>query len=349
MEFRRLSAPGEAALSLWRLQAPPELLAELLGALPEPGRPRLLAVGPRAASFDRGLCVLVDPGPPAAVELQLHGGYGVARALRTWLSAAGLVETAAPADRDRDGLERARSPRAAAAWAALQGGSFEREMQRLEELPAAERAAAQARLQSRLGWAEVLEEPPLLVLAGPPNVGKSTLLNTWLRRPRATVSPLAGTTRDEVMALATVGSGADAWALRLVDTAGLWPAATGIDREAVARTDELLAAAWQVLWVFDAAAPPADDVADLVAARMRPGHLRLLHRADLGVAWEPASRFGGSWLQGSAQVAPAALLADLEAALEAPLGPPPAAGELLPLGAARRRALAATGRMGGKR
>lgn len=64
---------------------------------------------------------------------------------------------------------------------------------------------------------ELVREGALAVLAGTPNVGKSSLFNALIGRSRAIVTPVPGTTRDALEAVID----ADPWPIRLVDTAGL--------------------------------------------------------------------------------------------------------------------------------
>src|SRR5918911_1402783 len=64
---------------------------------------------------------------------------------------------------------------------------------------------------------ELLREGALVVIAGPPNVGKSSLFNALLGTARAIVTPVPGTTRDALEAVVDAGG----WPVRLVDTAGL--------------------------------------------------------------------------------------------------------------------------------
>jgi len=73
--------------------------------------------------------------------------------------------------------------------------------------------------------------PAEVVLAGPPNAGKSTLANALVGREVSIVHQRAGTTRDWVREPAVI-NGVPIW---LTDTAGLWDAPEGIDSEAVRR------------------------------------------------------------------------------------------------------------------
>lgn len=84
------------------------------------------------------------------------------------------------------------------------------------------------------GTMQRLLHPAEVVLAGPPNAGKSTLGNLLIGRPVSIVHDIAGTTRDWVRELAII-NGVAVW---LTDTAGLWESTHDIDAEAVRR-------AWQ--------------------------------------------------------------------------------------------------------
>lgn len=64
---------------------------------------------------------------------------------------------------------------------------------------------------------ELIREGAMVVIAGPPNVGKSSLFNAIVGKERAIVTEIPGTTRDALEAVVDNGS----WPLRLVDTAGL--------------------------------------------------------------------------------------------------------------------------------
>ena len=73
---------------------------------------------------------------------------------------------------------------------------------------------------------ELVREGALVVLAGKPNVGKSSLFNAVLGRSRAIVTPVPGTTRDALEAVVDT----EPWPIRLVDTAGLRQAADLVER-----------------------------------------------------------------------------------------------------------------------
>ena len=85
----------------------------------------------------------------------------------------------------------------------------------------------------------ILREGALVVLAGAPNAGKSSLMNTLLGESRAIVSPAAGTTRDTI----EEGLDIDGWPIRLVDTAGLRGTEDAVEAEGVARAERLIAEA----------------------------------------------------------------------------------------------------------
>lgn len=82
----------------------------------------------------------------------------------------------------------------------------------------------------------LLREGVLVVLAGPPNAGKSSLMNALLGEARAIVSDTPGTTRDTI----EEGLSVDGWPVRLVDTAGLRETTDAIEAEGVRRTNSLI-------------------------------------------------------------------------------------------------------------
>lgn len=89
----------------------------------------------------------------------------------------------------------------------------------------------------------IMREGALVVLSGPPNAGKSSLMNALLRENRAIVSDVPGTTRDTIEAWMDLGG----YPIRLVDTAGLRSTEDRIESEGVKRAEELIARADVVL------------------------------------------------------------------------------------------------------
>jgi len=104
------------------------------------------------------------------------------------------------------------------------------------------------------GRGERLRDGLVVAIAGPPNAGKSTLLNRLARREAAIVSPYAGTTRDVI----EVHLDLDGYPVTLLDTAGIRDSAEPVEQEGVRRARERAASADLVLWVID---PSAGGVA----------------------------------------------------------------------------------------
>jgi tRNA modification GTPase len=101
-----------------------------------------------------------------------------------------------------------------------------------------------------------------VVLAGAPNVGKSSLLNALAGRDLAIVSPLAGTTRDRIEHCYEL----DGMPLTLIDTAGLRQSTDPIERIGIERTLEAIERADLVLHLVDSPCMPATSQVQGVAA-----------------------------------------------------------------------------------
>ncbi|SHN74676.1 tRNA uridine-5-carboxymethylaminomethyl(34) synthesis GTPase MnmE [Bradyrhizobium erythrophlei] len=98
------------------------------------------------------------------------------------------------------------------------------------------------------GRSERLRDGLTVAIAGPPNVGKSTLINLLARREVAIVSPHAGTTRDVI----EVQLDLDGYPVTLIDTAGIRDTEDPVEQEGVRRARLRAAEADLVLWVRDA-------------------------------------------------------------------------------------------------
>ncbi len=102
---------------------------------------------------------------------------------------------------------------------------------------------------------EILRQGIRLVIAGSPNVGKSSLLNAILGRDRAIVTHIPGTTRDTLEELAHIRG----IPVRLIDTAGLREAEDLVERTGIERSLATIREAQVLLWMFDASVPAADQ------------------------------------------------------------------------------------------
>lgn len=130
-----------------------------------------------------------------------------------------------------------------------------------------------------------------VVLAGPPNAGKSSLFNALLGRARAIVAAEPGTTRDYVEAELELGR----HGVVLVDTAGIRGAGAGAIEEAgIVRSREQLAGADLILWIEAADAAASEETPEEI-----PGAtlIRIESKRDLGarrVEWLGVSARGGA-------------------------------------------------------
>ena len=123
-----------------------------------------------------------------------------------------------------------------------------------------------------------LREGTLVVLAGRPNAGKSTLLNLLLGKDRAIVTPIAGTTRDSLEEEVILNG----FPLRIVDTAGLRTADCEIEQEGIRRSRTLMQKAEIVIMLIDASRPLDPEDHELLAPCPPENTLVLLNKTDLG-------------------------------------------------------------------
>ena len=135
-----------------------------------------------------------------------------------------------------------------------------------------------------------LTQPWRVVLAGRPNVGKSSLMNALAGFQRRSYITSPGTTRDVV----TVTTAIDGWPVELCDTAGLHAAGSAVEQAGVARAREALAAADLVLLVFDRSRPWCEADQELLDAVGTAGAARrssVLHnKSDLPPASDRGRR-----------------------------------------------------------
>jgi len=156
-------------------------------------------------------------------------------------------------------------------------------------------AAAAADLDALLAEAErgqSLRDGLHAVIVGPPNAGKSSLLNALAGSDRAIVSDIAGTTRDLLRETVRI----DGVELTLVDTAGLRAGGDAIEREGMRRAGDELGRADLALVVLDARDPDAGRAAVAAAIADVPRRLWACNKADLLDGPAPADSDDTVWV-----------------------------------------------------
>jgi len=126
------------------------------------------------------------------------------------------------------------------------------------------------------GRGERLREGLVVAIAGPPNAGKSTLLNRLARREAAIVSPYPGTTRDVIEVHLDLGG----YPVTLLDTAGIRDSDDPVEQEGVRRARERAAAADLVLWVTDLSVDGKGSIEGF-AGPTAPEHWLVRNKIDL--------------------------------------------------------------------
>jgi tRNA modification GTPase len=255
---------------------------------PEPGRFWLGRFGPDPA--EEVVVTLKRHAPVPWVEIHSHGGREVVRLLQESLQAQGvrpcawqefersvsdpLQATAATA------LAYARTVRTAAVLLDQHQGAFERAVREvIEALERNDREAACRLLDTLRRYAALgrhLTEPWRVVVAGAPNVGKSSLVNALAGFSRCVVSATPGTTRDVV----TIVIAVEGWPVELADTAGQRDEAESLEAQGIALARTAARQADLCLWVLDASRPPAWPNFSTPALQL------VVNKIDLPAAWD---------------------------------------------------------------
>ena len=233
-----LTAPGTGAIATVEVRGPRAW--ELAKQLFKPaGKP--LLESPEANRFWFGTLgsdeVVLAVTSPDAIEVHCHGGRRVVRWVIEQFTSRGCIETTRTPRPSGDGfelLQQAPTLRTASILLDQLNGAFANEVRRILALLETDPRGAAfslhrlAELGNTVG--RHLVEPWKVVIAGPPNVGKSSLVNALAGYQRSVVSEVAGTTRDAV----SVRAAFDGWPVELIDTAGLRDA-TGLEAEGIER------------------------------------------------------------------------------------------------------------------
>lgn len=272
--FAVLTPPGPAAIAVVRifgggtrdfLTAHLQLFGK--GSISE------LAAGAvrRAVLRDAGgaplddILISVHEGQAEDVRLHLHGSDWVVATLEEMLRLAGFAPDAAASTwPDADELERERLallPRlltwGGVEWLSAVTMELRNACGEMLRAPDA-RAAAGLAAGVRTDGAEVLawfSAPLRIALVGPPNAGKSTLLNALADQAASIVSSIPGTTRDWVEAQGEFDGLPCSW----IDTAGLRETADGLEAAGIERALRIAEGAEAVVLVLDGCAPAAAE------------------------------------------------------------------------------------------
>lgn len=290
-----LTPPGSAAVATLAVAGPDawtvcrDLFTPRKGELPPtPDTPGRFWLG-RLGTDLKDECVLTlkQGGPEPLVEVHCHGGRQVLDLLLGLFGSRGAAVCSW-----EDWLRRTEpSPLLAEAAVALAGaptartaailldqyhGAFENALAAVRSAdPKAVRVLDELARHGPLG--RHLTAPWRVVIAGAPNVGKSSLVNALAGFQRSVVSETPGTTRDVVGTRLAI----DGWPVELIDTAGLRPDSEGIEEEGIRRAALAARSADLCLWVVDASAAPAWPD--------QPGALLVVNKTDLPPAWDLAS------------------------------------------------------------
>jgi tRNA modification GTPase len=128
--------------------------------------------------------------------------------------------------------------------------------------------------------AQRLRDGFTVVIAGPPNVGKSTLMNALAGRDVAITSPIAGTTRDLIEVFLDLRG----YPVILVDTAGIRESQDPIEREGVARARRRAESSDLALWLDDGGGSPAPSLKSPTLAVQTKIDLNEPHSSSAGTA-----------------------------------------------------------------
>ena len=270
--------------------------------------------------------------PEPWVEVHCHGGRRVVRWAVEQVVRAGCVEVKwqelgkptpvrgwAFDDRALEPLTRAATVRTASILLDQYHGAFASAIQAaLSALDAGDTTAARSLLDRLARHAAVgrhLVAPWKVAIVGPPNAGKSSLVNAIAGFQRAVVSEVPGTTRDVVRTALAI----DGWPVELIDTAGLRDAAEELEAAGIDRARRVAAAADLAVWVGD-----ATDTAVIEPGVAPPpyGVITVANKIDV------ATRVAGTielWPVSARTGSGVAELTALIAARLVPDGPPPGA------------------------
>lgn len=133
---------------------------------------------------------------------------------------------------------------------------------------------------------KVYREGLKTVIAGKPNVGKSSLLNVLLREKRAIVTDIPGTTRDIIEEVLNIKG----IPIKIIDTAGIRETSDVIEQIGVQKTRESIALADLVLLVFDAEDGYGDEDESIINLVKHKKGIKIINKIDLRYQTEISSQ-----------------------------------------------------------
>jgi tRNA modification GTPase len=124
---------------------------------------------------------------------------------------------------------------------------------------------------------KIYKEGINLVIAGKPNVGKSSLMNALLKEERAIVTPIPGTTRDFLEEEATI----EGLPVKLIDTAGLRETEDIVEKIGVERAKKKFREADLILFLVEISEPPSEEDYRIYQEVKEFPHLVILNKIDI--------------------------------------------------------------------
>jgi tRNA modification GTPase len=325
------------------------------GTLPETPVAGRFRLGRLGADLADEVILAVIEADPVRIEVHGHGGEEISRCLVELFTAAGAVvdpvplapvlrgeglgvrgssighpphpltpDPSPPEYRGRGEqiasrlLPHTTTTRTASIVLDQLAGAWVRDVAAARQSPDAR--AMLAALAARWHVGRHVVEPFRVIIAGAPNVGKSSLANAIAGYQRSIVSPTPGTTRD----LVSTDLAIDGWPIVLTDTAGIRFAGEDLEGRGIEQARGALAEADVVLWVLDASTPPVWPESPTPTTHL------VLNKTDLPPAWDSAA-LDAHRVSAATGTGVAELLAALAGWL-VPDVPPPGAGVPLTAG-----------------
>lgn len=252
-EFLLTTPPGKGAIAVVTLFS--ENPARIVGEFFAPRSGKALDTYPSGSIVYGTIAeedVLVCPIRQSEMEIHCHGSLAAVERLKEFLRARGASEITQEEWLTCSVGERFQTENQRRAFLVLSEAQTAKIASILWEQAEGAYERALETGQNTEIWdtlAQHLTRPWKVVMAGRPNVGKSSLFNRILGFPRAIIYEKAGTTRD-ILREKTV---LDGWLVELVDTAGLHLAEDEIEREGIRRARAEIAQADLILWIREPA------------------------------------------------------------------------------------------------